>query len=332
MPSPSLGASMQRRKFIALIGAAAAWPIAVRAQQSPAKAWRVGYLSPGSSNGTSMATFAAWKRKLSELGYVEGQNLIIDRRFGDDDFSRLPQIAESLVATHLDAIVAIATPAVAALQRATSTIPIVMANNGDPVGSGFIKSLARPGGRITGTANMTVDYLPKTIELLREFLPGAKRVAALMSANPVHPSMYRAVEVAATAVGIEMLPATANTASDLNEAFAKIVSAKCDAVIVFTDPVRPQIVPLAATAGLPAIYQVESFVDMGGLISYGSNQGAGVVQTAVFVDKIFRGANPADLPVEQPTDFELKINLKTAKTLGLTIPPTLLARADRVIE
>jgi len=254
----------------------------------------------------------AWKRMLRELGYIEGQNLIIDLRFGDGDFSRLPQIAEDLVATHPDAIVAITTPAVAAVQKATSTIPIVMANNGDPVGSGFIKSLARPGGRITGTANMTVDYVPKTIELLRELLPGARRVAALMSANPVHPMMYRAAEIAATAVGIDLLPATANAASDLDDAFAKIVSAKCEAVIVFTDAPRYQIVPLAAAARLPAVYQNGQFVDEGGLISYGSNQSVGTVQTAVFVDKIFRGADPAELPVEQPTVFELKINLKTA--------------------
>jgi putative ABC transport system substrate-binding protein len=179
---------MQRRDFIKLLGGAAAvWPLAARAQQLSDKVWRVGYLSPASSNRTSMTIFGAWKQKLRELGYVEGQNLIIESRFGDDDFSRLPRLAEHLVATHPDAIVAITTPAVAAVQKATRTIPIVMANNGDPVGSGFIKSLARPGGRITGTANMTVDYIPKTIELLRELLPGARRIAVLMSENPVHP-------------------------------------------------------------------------------------------------------------------------------------------------
>jgi putative tryptophan/tyrosine transport system substrate-binding protein len=322
---------MRRREFIGLVGGAAAWPLAARAQKA-GKIWRVGYLNPGSISGSSATVFDAWKRKLRELGYIEGQNLIIDRRFGEDDFSRLPQIAEDLVATHPHAIVAIATPAVAAVQKATSTIPIVMANIGDPVGSEFIKNLSRPGGNITGTANMTVDYMPKTIELLRELLPGAKRVAALMSANPTHVLLYRTVEPVATAVGIDLLPVIAKTAADLDDAFAKIVSAKCEAVIVFTDATRLQIVPLAAAARLPAIYQIESFVDAGGLISYGSNVRAGIVQTAVYVDKIFRGADPADLPVEQPTVFELRINLKTAKTLGLTIPPTLIARADKVIE
>ena len=188
------------------------------------------------------------------------------------------------------------------------------------------------GSKTTGTENVTVDYMPKTMALLRELLPGAGRVAALMSANPVHPMMYRAAEIAATAVGIDLLPATANAASDLDDAFAKIVSAKCEAVIVFTDAARFRIVPLAAAARLPAIYQNGQFVDEGGLISYGSNPSAGIVQTAVYIDKIFRGADPAELPVEQPTVFELKINLKTAKALGLTIPATLLARADEVIE
>ena len=319
---------MRRREFIGLVGGAAAWPVVVRAQQLSGKVWRVGYLSPASNN----TNFDAWKQKLRELGYVEGRNLIIESRFWGGDFSRLPQLAEDLVATHPDAIVAITTPGVAAVQKATSTIPIVMANNGDPVGSGFIKSLARPEGRITGTANMTVDYLPKTIELLRELLPGASRVAALMSANPVHPKMYRAIKIAATSAGIDLFPATADTASDLDDTFAKIVSAKCDAMIVFTDAPRFQIVPLAAAARLPAVYQVSEFVDVGGLISYGSNQRAGTVQTAVFVDKILRGADPAELPVEQPTVFELKINLKTAKALGLTVPPALLARADEVVE
>jgi putative ABC transport system substrate-binding protein len=323
---------MKRREFVGLAGGAAVWPVVVRAQQLSGKVWRVGYLSPGSNSRTATPSFDAWKDKLRELGYVEGKNLNIDSRFGDGDFSRLPQLAEDLVATHPDAIVVIATPGVAALQKATNTIPIVMANIGDPVGSGFINSLARPGGRITGTANMTIDYLPKTIELLRELLPRASRVAALMSANPVHRKMYRAIEIAATAAGIDLLPATANAASDLDDTFTKIVSEKCDAMIVFTDASRYQIVPLAAAARLPAIYQDGEFVDVGGLISYGSNQRAGVVQTASFVDKIFRGADPAELPVEQPTFFELKINLKTAKALDLTIPPTLLARADKVIE
>lgn len=323
---------MKRREFLALIGGATTWPVAVGAQKSPGKVWRVGYLTPSSRSDQGMTTFDAWKGKMRDLGYLEGQNLIIDLRFGDNDFSRLPRISEDLVAAHPDAIVAIATPAVSALQKATSTIPIVMANNGDPVGSGLIKSLARPGGMITGTANMTVDYLPKTIELLRELLPGVRRVAALMSANPVHPIMFRAAEIAATTIGIDLLPAIANSASDLEATFAKIVSAKCEVIVVFTDAIRDGIVPLAAAARLPAIYQDGQFVDVGGLISYGANQRAGVVQTAVYVDKILKGADPADLPVEQPTVFELKINLRTAKALGVTVPLALITRADAVIE
>jgi putative ABC transport system substrate-binding protein len=194
---------MRRREFMAAFGIAAAWPLASRAQQRSGKTWRVGYLNPGSSDFHA-SNFNAWKRRMGELGYLEGQNLIIDVRFAEFDLTRLPRLARDLVAVHPDALVAVASPAVSALKSETSTIPIVMADIGDPIGSGFVKSLARPGGRITGTANMTTDYIPKTIELLRELLPGARRVAALMSANPTHQVLYRSVEIAAKAAGIDL--------------------------------------------------------------------------------------------------------------------------------
>lgn len=326
-----LGADMRRRAFIAALGGTlAVWPLAARGQPLPAKKWRVGYLNPGSSN--EVANLNRWKSRMRDLGYIEGQNLIIDSRYADNDFSRVPQLAQELVAARPDAIVAVSTPAVLAAQQATSTIPIVMANIGDPIGSGFVKTLALPGGKITGTANMTVDYMPKTIELLRELLPGVRRVAALMSTNPTHRILYREVETAAAAVGIDLVPAIAGTEAGLDEAFAAIAEKKCEAVIVFTDVPRLRIVPLAATAKLPVVYQMNRFVVAGGLMSYGADDAALLAQTAVYVDKIFKGADPADLPVEQPTKFALMINLKTAKELGLTVPPTLLARADEVIE
>jgi putative ABC transport system substrate-binding protein len=324
---------MSRREFIALLGAGLAAAFSPTAIAQPAgRKWRIGYLFPGSSDSSAMSVFDGWKRVLREKGYAEGQNLTLDWRFAENDFSRLPQLAQDMVAANPDVIVAVTTPAVRAAHAATTTIPIVMGNIGDPIGSGFVKSLARPGGRITGTANMTVDYMPKTIELLREMLPAARRVAVLMSDNPVHPLMYRAIDTIAVTTGIELLPVIARTVADLDDAFATIAGQKADAVIVLTDAVRLRIVALAATAKVPVIYQISSFVDAGGLISYGANAGALVAQTAIYVDKILKGADPAELPVEQPTRFELKINLRTARALSLSIPPTLLARADEVIE
>lgn len=324
---------MKRRKFIALVGGASAWPLLAQAQQSSGRTWRVGYLHPGSTSpGPSMTAINAWKRTMGELGYIEGQNLIVDLRMAEGDFGRLPQLAQDLVAAKPDVIMANGTDSIAAVRRATTSIPIVMAPAGDPISSGFVKSLARPGGRITGVANMTDDYAPKTVELLRELLPGVRRVAVLMSASLTHPIWYRTVEAAAATVGLDLVPVIARTAADLDAAFAAIAEAKCDAMIVLTDPVRLRILPLAAAARLPAIYQVGENVDIGGLISYGPNYTALIAHAAVYVDEIFKGADPAELPVEQPTTFELKVNLKTAKELGLTIPPTLLARADKVIE
>ena len=321
---------MRRRKFLVLFGSAVAtWPLAARAQEASGKVWRIGYLNPGPRLSL---VFDAWKRKLRALGYVEGKNLVIEARFADNIIGNLPQLGRELVAANPDVLVGISTPAVSALQKATNSIPIVMGDIGDPIGSGFIASLAKPGGKITGTANMTIDYIPKTIELLRELLPEAKRAAALMSANPTHPVLYRALEAAAKVAGIELLPAMAKAEADLDAAFAAMSENKCDALIILTETPRFRIVSLAAQARLPAIYQQALYVGAGGLISYGADTVGSVEQTAVYADKIIRGADPAELPVEQPTKFEMKINLKTAKALGLTIPPTLLARADEVIE
>jgi putative ABC transport system substrate-binding protein len=319
---------MKRRIFLA--GLICSCVVRSASAQHSGKIWRVAYLNPGVDTGTSI--YRDWLQRMGELGYVEGENLVVDRRYAEGDYSRLPQLVHELIELKPDAMLAIATPAIAAAQRATTTIPIIMGPATDPVGSGFIKSLAHPGGNITGLANMSGDYTPKTVELLRELLPQARRMAVLMSSNSTHPMQYSLAETAAHNLGLEIVPVTAAKEEDLDQAFQTIARAQCDALLVLNDPVRPRTVRLAAHARLPAVFQNEVVISQGGLASYGPDVGSLIVQTAVYIDRIFKGASPADLPVQQPTKFILKLNLKTAKELGLTIPPLLLARADEVIE
>ena len=202
----------------------------------------------------------------------------------------------------------------------------------DPIGSGFIKSLSHPGGNITGVANLFGDLTGKSVELLHTYLPGARKVAVLMSSNPTHPAIYELARGAAASLGLTTVPVVTATPAELERAFQDIAKAKCDAVFVLADPIRPTIVSLAANAGLPAVYQFSEFVEAGGLVSYGPSVAAMFRKSAQYVDRILRGARPADLPVEQPTTFELVLNLKAAKSLGLSLPESLIARADRVIE
>ena len=321
---------MRRRTFITSL-IAATFASGTSAQDS-GKIWRIAYLNPGVATPLSSSIYRDWLRRLHELRYVEGENLIVDRRYAEGNYSRLAQLAQELIELKPDAILAIATPAIAAAQRATTTIPIIMAPATDPVGSGFVKSLAQPGGNITGVANMSGDYTPKTVELLRELLPNAKRVAVLMSSNSTHPMQYSLAETAAHLARLDVVPITAAKEEDLDAAFQAIARAQCDALLVLNDPVRPRIASLAARDRLPAVFQNDVIVDQGGLASYGPDVGSLIVKTAVYIDKIFKGARPADLPVEQPTKFVLKLNVKTATQLGLVITPTLLARADEVIE
>jgi putative ABC transport system substrate-binding protein len=327
MLPPDRGAGMRRREFLGIVGGAAAWPLAARAQQS-ARTWRVAFMA----SGALMRGFDNFKQELRALGYVEGKNLILDTRAAEGQFERLPAFANELVALHPDAIVAEATPAITAAQRATSTIPIVMCPATDPIGSGFVKSFARPGGNITGLANMYGDLTSKSLEVLHTILPGAKLIAVLMSSNPTHPSLYAVASAAARAIGITTIPVVAATPDDLERAFQDIAKANCGAVFVLADPFRPRIVALAAAAKIPTAYQYSNFVEIGGLVSYGADNRPMYTRAAQYVDKILKGANPADLPVEQPTTFELVLNLKTAKTLGLTVPLSLLGLADRIIE
>ena len=298
-----------------------------------AKVWRVGYLHPSFfDTGGDLALFEAFKQKLSSLSYIEGKNLVIDKRAAETHLEQLPVLANELVALHPDAIVAITTPAIAAVKRATSTIPIVMTPSADPLGSGLVKNLAHPGGNITGLSFMHSDFTGKSLEVLHTVLPNAKKIAVLMSSNPTHPRMYEVVNTAAQTLGLSIIPIIAPTAADLEQAFQAIGKANCDAVFVLADPIRPAIVTLAATARVPAVYQYSEYVEAGGLASYGPNLPTIWRRSAEYVDKIFKGADPADLPVEQPTKFELVLNLKTAKSLGLDVSPTLLSRADEVIE
>jgi putative tryptophan/tyrosine transport system substrate-binding protein len=321
---------MRRRIFLA--GLTCSCVVRSASAQHSGKIWRVAYLNPGVATAGGSSIYRDWLQRMGELGYVEGENLVVDHRYAEGDYSRLPQLVHELIELKPDAMLAIATPAIAAAQRATTTIPIIMGPATDPVGSGFIKSLSRPGGNITGLANMSSDYTSKTVELLRELLPQARRIAVLMSSNSTHPMQYSLAETAAHNLGLEIVPVTAAKEEDLDQAFQTIARAQCDALLVLNDPVRPRTATLAVHARLPAVFQNEVLVSQGGLASYGPDVGSLIVQTAVYIDRIFRGASPADLPVQQPTKFILKLNLKTAKELGLTIPPLLLARADEVFE
>ena len=323
---------MRRREFIAgLGGAAATWPVFARAQQD--KVWRVGYLALGSATPDNVALLKAFRLKLQDLGYTEENNLRLDIRRAEGDFARLQPLAQELVSLKPDVIVGGASAATRALQRATSSIPIVMIAVADPIGSGFIKSLAKPGGNITGTANLGLDFTAKSLELLRETVPNATRIAALMSASPPHEAMLKEAFIGAGALGLTIIPIVIRRYADLENAFVRMHDQNCDAILVFADPVIDRkLVELPVQWRLPAIYQVTGFVQMGGLLSYAPNLSEMMQQTAIYVDKILRGANPADLPVEQATRVQLQVNLKTAKELGLTIPASLLARADEVIE
>jgi putative tryptophan/tyrosine transport system substrate-binding protein len=322
-----------RREFIAVLGGAAAWPRVMHAQQQTDKIWRVGYLSPSSATNFSVALLDAFRVKLNDLGYVEGRNLGLYVRRANGDYARLPGLASELVSLAPGVIASAGNIATSALQRATSSIPIVMASSSDPIGFGFVKSFAQPGGNITGMSSQSVELTAKALELLHVAVPNAKRIAVLTSPNLQHNIMLRDAYAAAEPLGVEIIPVMARMPDDLGEAFAKMHRESCDALFVPTDSrIDRRIVEFANEWRLPAIYQVGDFVDMGGWLSYGPDFHQQWRQAAVYVDRILKGANPADLPVEQPTKFELVINLKTSKLLGLSIPDSIVARADKVIE
>ncbi|MBI3029708.1 MAG: ABC transporter substrate-binding protein [Candidatus Rokubacteria bacterium] len=314
-------------------------PVAVDAQQ-PVKVARIGVLLPGSAPSPSApsAALEAFLGGLRELGYVEGQNVAIEYRWAEGKLARLPDLAADLVRLKVDVIVTLGTPGVQAAKQATGTIPIVMLAVADPVKSGLVASLARPGGNVTGMSTLAGDLGGKRLELLKEILPKASRVAVLWnSANLAMVQRFREAQAAAGVLGMTVLPMEVpGDPTDFERAFAVITRDRPDALLVTVDPFtlahRRRIVELAATHRLPAIYETKFFVDAGGLMSYGASAGEVYRRAAIYVDKILKGAKPADLPVEQPTRLELAVNLKTARALELTIPPSILIRADHVIQ
>jgi putative ABC transport system substrate-binding protein len=329
---------MRRRDFIILLaGAMGGWPSALRAQQKTMPV--VGFLSAGSvSPGPSAPNVAAFRQGLSEAGYVDGQNLAIEYRWAEDRYDRLPALAADLVGRKVDLIVTSGgTPGVQAAKSATSTIPIVFTLVSDPVGLGLVASLARPGGNLTGFSNISTLLTPKRLELLSELVPQAKEIALLV--NPTNPNaepMIRDMQEAARTKGVQLPILKAGTESEIDAAFATLVELHVGALVVGADAFfnsrREQLVALASRHAVPAIYAQVGFTASGGLISYAISNTDVFRQAGIYAGKILKGAKPADLPVQQPTKFELVVNLNTAKALGLTVPPSILARAHEVIE
>jgi len=307
----------------------------VEAQQAK-KVRRIGYLSARSSSTESTRT-EAFRQSLQELRYVEGKNIIIEYRFAEGKFERLPALAAELVRLNVEVIVAVGVPPTRAAKQVTTTIPIVMAGGGDPVSAGLVASFARPGGNITGSSDLTVDSITKRLELLKEVVPKASRVAVLLNpANPTNPLQLKETQAAAPALGVAIVPLEIKGAEDFDQAFSAMGKKRADALLVFSDPMfgfyQKQIANLAVKSRLPAIYGSRYYVEAGGLMSYGTNPDDHYRRAAIYVDKILKGATPAELPVERPMKFDLVINLKAAKQIGLTIPPNVLARADKVIR
>jgi putative tryptophan/tyrosine transport system substrate-binding protein len=330
---------MRRRDFITLIGGAAAWPLAARAQQAQ-KIYRIGWLSPGSGTPTSTdyrdRLIGAFTEGLRQLGWIEGQNFIFERRYAEW-LDRMPELAKELVNLEVDVIVTAGTLAPLAVKRVTATIPIVTTSAGDPLGSGLVASLARPGGNVTGLSLMVPDLGGKRLEMLKEFAPSISRVAVIWNAaNPYSARVFGETKEAAQRLGLEVQSIDVRVPADFDYALEAATEQRANALVTVEEPLtttyRKAIVDFAAKNRLPAIYGLREFADDGGLIAYGANLADLHWRAAGYVDKIFKGAKPADLPVQQPTKFELVINLKTAKAVGLEIPPTLLARADEVIE
>ena len=326
---------VNRREIVTLLGGAAIWPMAATAQQLR-KTPRIGVLLAGTP--ASFSTRAkAFLEGLRDHGYVEGRTIAIEWRWAQDKAERLPELAAELVGLNVDALVTGGTPAAKALKSATRTIPIVMAIIGDPVAAGLVDSIARPGGNATGFSIVAPDLSGKRLQLLKEIIPGISSVAVMSNvANPQSQIELNEMQIAARTLGLRLQSIQISAEASLENAFEKGTNAGVQALIVLTDAVlysqRGRIVALAAANRLPAMYFFREFVQEGGLMSYAPSDTDLFRRAATYVDKVLKGTNPGDLPVEQPTKFELVINLKTAKALGLDVPPTLLARADEVIE
>jgi putative ABC transport system substrate-binding protein len=328
----------RRREFLIGLGAATLWPLAARAQQKRVPV--IGYLGSGSPD-LRLPSTAGFRQGLNETGYVEGQNITVVYRWAGGKMERFPALAAELVARKVDVIVtAGGTLAALAAKQATTTLPIVFAAVGDPVAEGLVTSLARPGGNVTGLSFFSQELVGKRLELLKQVVPGASLIALLLKPDSMPERAKEArlgeANAAARALGVQLQVVEARGADDFDRAFSEMSEARAGALTILATPVfvleRRRLVDLAAKSRLPAVSEFREFVDDGGLMSYGPSLADLSRRAVTYVDKILKGAKPADLPVEQPTRFELVINLKTAKALGLTVPQALLARADEIIE
>ena len=326
---------MRRRDFITLLGGAAvSWPLAAHAQQ-PAMP-TIGFLNGASPEG--YAPYAtAFRQGLKETGYVDGQNMTIEYRWAEGRYEQLPTQAANLVRRQVSVIAATSTPAILVAKAATSTIPIVFTTGADPVKLGFVASLNRPGGNVTGVSFFTADLVSKQAGLLHELIPAATHVGLLVNPNyPATDAMTRDTMAAASAIGFQIEIMQASDSRQIEAVFGGLVRNRADALLVGSDTFfvsrRLQIATLAARHAIPAIYPIRDFAEAGGLMSYGTSQTEAYRQAGIYTGKILKGAKPADLPVMQSTKFEFVINLPTARAIGLEVPPTLLARADEVIE
>ena len=327
---------MKRREFITFLGgAAAAWPLRAWAQQ-PAKVRHIGILETVSLAATA-DNMNALRRGLQELGYVENKNYIFDYRSADGDGGRFPALAEELVRLRVDLIVTRGAPAARAAKNATETVPIVMAAIGEPLGAGVVASLARPGGNVTGLSSFVTELAGKRVELAKELRPGSSTAALLHNmGNPITPPQWEETKKAAQALGIEVTLLDVRNRDEILRAYDTASARRVDTLLVGIDALiqenRQLISDLAVKHRLAVIYPSKEFIDVGGLMTYGVSYPDLYFRCASFIDKIFRGAKPGDLPIEQPTKLELIVNLKAARAIGLTVPPSLLTRADEVIE
>jgi putative ABC transport system substrate-binding protein len=329
---------MERRTFMVMLtGGTVIAPFAAEAQQAD-KVARIGYLATNLAANPHL--HEAFRQGLRDLGYVEGRNVVIEYRDAEGKLERLPVLAAELVALKIDVIFAPNTPSALAAKQATRTLPIVFAIAADPVTDGLVTSLARPGGNVTGLSSLAPELVGKRLEQLKQAVPGVSRVAVLWQPGAVgertEKDMLKGAEAAARALGVQLQVVEARGPADIDRAFSDMTRVRAGALTSLGGPMffneRRRLVDLAAKNRLPAVYPQREFVDAGGLMAYGPNLADVFRRAATYVDKILKGAKPADLPVEQPTKFELVINLKTAKALGLTIPPSVLGRADQVIQ
>jgi len=326
---------LKRREFMAVVGGAAAWSVAARAQQAR-KVWRIGSLSLASPS-TQNDNLKAFMQVLNDLGYIDGRNIQFERRVADGNLDRLPALAAELVGTNVDLILAESSFAVEAARAATKTIPIVMTGVGNPVGSGFVKSISQPGGNITGLTNDSIEVSSKYLEYLHAAIPDLMRVGVLINPrHPNHPTVLKQILATAQAIGASVSTIELGSVSDIDAALRSVQQDRLDALIVPPDPmfslIYRQIAEFAISNRLPTMFGQRRGVEAGGLMGYEPNLTDMYKRAAALVDKILKGAKPADLPVEFPTRFQFIINLKTAKALRLSVPPALLSSADELIE